>query len=82
VPFAAPADTGPRGVTAVVADLMVEVTRSIEAYRGGDPGAEMDCAVVAGATGIEETLAEAIHRRFGINCETYNPSAWFDGDAE
>jgi type IV pilus assembly protein PilM len=83
VPFAAQeSDPGPREVTAVVADLMVEVTRSIEAYRASDPGAEMDCAVVAGATGIEDTLADAIHRRFGINCETYNPSAWFDGDAE
>jgi len=82
VPFGAQAGPGPRGVTAVVADLMVEVTRSIGAYRGTDPGADMDCAVVAGATGIEETLAEAIHRRFGINCETYNPSAWFNGDAE
>ena len=75
-------DSRPRDTTAVVADLMVEVTRSIEAYRGGDPGAEMNCAVVAGGTGIEETLAESIQRRFGINAETYNPASYLDGDTE
>ncbi len=75
-------DSRPRDTTAVVADLMVEVTRSIEAYRAGDPGAEMDCAVVAGGTGIEETLAESIQRRFGINAETYNPASCLDGDPE
>ncbi len=75
-------DARPRDTTAVVADLMVEVTRSIEAYRAGDPAAEMDCVVVAGDTGIEETLAEAIQRRFGINAETYNPASCLDGDAE
>lgn len=82
IPFDIEPDSGPRDMAAVVADLMVEVTRSIEAYRGTDPGAEMDCAVVAGATGIEETLAEAIQRRFGVHAETYNPAALLDGDKE
>lgn len=75
-------DTGPRDLTAVVADLMVEVTRSIEAYRATDPGAEMSAVLVAGSTGIEETLADAMQRRFGVTVETYNPSRLFDGDAE
>ena len=81
-PFRFDAAPAPRDLTAVVADLMVEVTRSIEAYRGTDPGAEMNCAVVAGGTGIEETLAEAIQRRFGIGTEVYNPASCLDGDAE
>ncbi|MHC4090907.1 MAG: type IV pilus biogenesis protein PilM [Planctomycetota bacterium] len=82
IPFDAEPETGPRDMAAVVADLMVEVTRSIEAYRGTDAGAQMDCAVVAGATGIEETLAEAIHRRFGVHTETYNPAACLGDDQE
>jgi len=73
---------GPPDMAAVVADLMVEVTRSIEAHRGTDPGAQMDCAVVAGGTGIEESLAEAIQRRFGIHAETFNAAACLDNDRE
>lgn len=82
VPFVSDPRDRPGDTAAVVADLMVEVTRSIEAYRGTDAGAEMDCAVVAGGTGIEEALADAIHRRFGINAEIYNPASCLDGDGE
>ncbi|MCP4245451.1 MAG: pilus assembly protein PilM [bacterium] len=82
IPFDAEIETGHRDLTAVVTDLMVEVTRSIEAYRGTDLGAEMDCVVVAGGTGIEERLAEAMQRRFGVHTETYNPTAILDGDRD
>lgn len=75
-------EAGPRGLTAVVADLMVEVTRSLEAYRATAPGMEMDRVVVAGGTGIEDTLAEAVQRRFGVTAEVYNPAGLLDGDAE
>lgn len=82
VPFRADTPHRPGDTAGVVADLMVEVTRSIEAYRGTDAGAEMDCAVVAGGTGVEEALAEAIQRRFNINAETYNPASCLEGDAQ
>jgi type IV pilus assembly protein PilM len=82
ITFGSLAEAGSRDTSAVVADIIVEVTRSLEAYRATDAGAQMDCAVVAGGTGLEETLAEALHRRFGIRVETYNPSAILDDDPE
>jgi type IV pilus assembly protein PilM len=67
---------------AVLQSLLVEVTRSIEAYRVNDAGAQMDHAVVAGDTGVEEALAEAIQKRLGITTELYNPASSFGWDAE
>jgi type IV pilus assembly protein PilM len=62
---------------AVIASLMVEVTRSIEAYRVSDAGAAVDQIVIAGDLGVEEALAEAIHKKLGVHAEMYNPAASF-----
>lgn len=62
---------------AVIDSLMLEVTRSIEAYRAGDPGARIDHAVIGGDVGVEEALAEAIQKRLGITTELYNPASTF-----
>jgi len=56
-----------------VAALMVEITRSFEAYRATDPGARLDQIIVAGATGVEATLAEELHERLSAQAELYNP---------
>ncbi len=82
VPFNHDVDSGPRESAAIVADMMVEVTRSLEAYRALDPGAEMDVIVVAGGTGMEESLVDAIQRRFGVEAELYNPASCLDGDGQ
>ena len=65
------------GKSAIVNALLLEVTRSIEAYRAGDPGAVIDQAIIGGDVGVEEMLAEVLHRRLGIACELYNPAASF-----
>jgi len=65
------------GTEAMIQSLVVEVTRSIEAYRASDAGATIDHAVIAGDLGVEETLAEAIQKRLGITTELYNPAASF-----
>jgi type IV pilus assembly protein PilM len=70
-----PPRTGGRSV--IVNAVMLEVTRSIEAYRAGDPGAVIDQAVIGGDVGIEEPLAEALQKRLGINAELYNPATSF-----
>jgi len=57
--------------------LVMEVTKSIEAYRAGDPGASMDQVVIGGDTGVEEKLSEVIQKRLGIATELYNPAAAF-----
>ncbi len=71
-------DPADRGLQA----LVLEVTRSIEAYRVNDPGAQMDHAVIAGDTGIEEAFAEALQRKLGITAELYNPANSFGWTAE
>lgn len=57
--------------------LVMEVTRSIEAYRATDPGANIDHVVIGGDIGIEEELGEAIQSRLGISTEIYNPASSF-----
>ncbi len=57
--------------------LVLEVMRSIEAYRGSDPGASIDHVVLGGDSGLEEALAEAIQQRLSITTETYNPASTF-----
>lgn len=61
-----------------VGTLMVEITRSIEAYRATEPGAKLDQIIVAGATGVESTLAETLHQRLGAHAELYNPGLALD----
>ncbi len=72
----------PTSRSSMIQSLMLEVTRSIEAYRGKDPGAKIDHAVIGGDFGIEEGLAEAIQARLGITAELYNPASSFGWDAD
>ena len=64
-------------VEGVVRSLMLEVTRSIEAYRANDPGARIDHVVIGGDVGVEEALAEEIQKRLNITTELYNPASTF-----
>ena len=68
---------GPVTTDDVIRMLVLEVTRSIEAYRAGDPGAQIDLAVIGGDVGVEEQLADAIQKRLGIATEVYNPASSF-----
>ncbi len=74
-----PAPTGqdeqPEDVRGVVGDVLVEVTRSIAAYRATDPGARFDRIIVAGSCGIEAELAQAANRQIGAPAELYRPDA-------
>ncbi len=57
----------------IVDSLMVEITRSAEAYRSTDPGARFDHIIVGGSSELEEQLAAKVSKRFGVPAETYNP---------
>ena len=72
-----PGDQTVRGSAALIDTLMMEVLRSIEAYRAGDPGMSIEHAVIGGDVGVEEALAEAIHKRLSITTELYNPASTF-----
>lgn len=56
-----------------VDELLVEVTRTVEAYRSGDPGARIDRFLVAGSCGVEKDLSEALGRRFDVPTSIYAP---------
>jgi type IV pilus assembly protein PilM len=72
----------PTRIEDVVASLVVEVTRSIEAYRVNAPGAKMDHAVIGGDLGVEEALAEALQQKLGITAELYNPARCFQWEPD
>lgn len=56
-----------------VSSLMVDIIRSVEAYRATDPTLSVDEIVVCGATGLEPQLAEALAARFAARAELYAP---------
>lgn len=56
-----------------VDELLVEVTRTVEAYRAGDPGAKIDQVVVSGACGVEAELAQALGRRLETPTSLFEP---------
>lgn len=62
--------------------LVLEVTRTIEAYRANDPGAMIDHVVIGGDVGVEEALADAIQRRLDLTTEIYNPASTFGWDPD
>ncbi len=62
-------DATKRAVDAV----LMEVTRSYEAYRATDPSLRVERVIVAGASGIEAELAESLSSRFGVRGELYAP---------
>ncbi len=69
-------------VEAVVESLVLEVTRSVEAYRARERGQRISHAIIAGSMGIEEALQEALQNRFDFTVEVYNPASTFGWSAE
>ena len=64
-------------VDRVVSALVVEVTRTIEAFRSSTPGVNVDMIVVGGSVGMEEQVARALGERYSATVEIYNPAPQF-----
>lgn len=56
-----------------VSDLMVEIVRSVEAYRATDPAVSLDHIVVCGATGLETHLTQALGARYATTSALFTP---------
>jgi type IV pilus assembly protein PilM len=69
------------GVDAVVNGLMLELTRSLEAYRAHDHGAQIDKIVVGGDIGCEAELVSAVRSRLKLDAVQYSAEAVL-GNAE
>ena len=69
-------------VEQLVQALLVEITRTVEAYRAGSPDMAVGAIVIGGSVGFEAKLAEAVGRRFGTSVELYNPASCFGWSEE
>ncbi len=73
----APSLSGASDVDRVVSALVVEVTRTIEAFRSSTPGVDVEMIVVGGSVGLEEQVVRALGERYSATVEVYNPAAQF-----
>lgn len=53
-------------------NLLIEVSRTITAYRASDLGATIDRIVLSGTAGIDDELVRAFQERFDIRTEVYS----------
>jgi len=56
-----------------VQSILIEVTRTLEAYRATDPEGQMDRIIISGSCGIETELATALEQQLGATARTYHP---------
>lgn len=71
-----PADLarGDEAVSGAVADLLTEMSRTMQAYRATEPNAVIEHIMIAGGTGAEPQLLEAVEKRFGLSCGFFDPT--------
>ncbi len=58
----------------VVGELLVEMTRTLQAYRATETDASIDQIIIAGGTGLEHALLEAAEARFNVPVTLYDPT--------
>jgi len=56
--------------------LLIEVSRTVEAYRATTPGATIEQIVLAGTMGTVEPVVERFEKRFGVPCRVYRLPTW------
>ncbi len=54
--------------------LVVEITRTLQAYRATEPNGTIDQILIAGGTGVEPQLVSAVKQRFGLRTELFDPT--------
>ncbi len=67
-------DSADEAIEAAVNELLVEVTRTLQAYRATDPTGGIDKVLIAGGTGIETQLAERLQQRLGYPVRLFDPT--------
>jgi len=55
--------------------LLIEVSRTLQAYRAGDAGARIDRIILSGTGGVDERLRAAFEARFGSPTRLFEPPA-------
>jgi cell division ATPase FtsA len=62
--------------TDAIEELLVEITRTIQAYRATEGSSVIDQILIAGGTGCEPALAVAVERRFNLPTALFDPSGF------
>jgi type IV pilus assembly protein PilM len=57
-----------------VNELLVEITRTLQAYRATESAESVDQIVIAGGTGTEHALVEAVDERFNLPATLFDPT--------
>lgn len=65
-----------------VNELLVEITRTLQAYRATAADSTLDQIIVAGGTGIERGLVEAADERFKLPAMLFDPTVALGVDEE
>lgn len=67
-------DASDETIAAAVEELLLDVTRTLTAYRASEVDAAIDGVIVAGGTGIETQFADALEERLGYSVALYDPT--------
>jgi type IV pilus assembly protein PilM len=60
---------------AAVKDLVLEIVRTLQAFRATEPHAVIDHILIAGDTGLEPLLLEGVEKRLGMPNSLFDPTA-------
>ena len=60
--------------SSAVDELLVEITRTLQAYRTTEAVENIEQIVIAGGTGVERTLVEAVDERFNLPATMFDPT--------
>ena len=74
-----PPDEQAQGDTneAIVRRAVMEVSRSLQSFLAMQRGGEINACLVAGGTGMEEEICQALAKRLKVPCELFDPSGPF-----
>ena len=60
--------------SSAVDELLVEITRTVQAYRASEQSANLEHIVIAGGTGIEQALLEAVENKYKLPVTLFDPT--------
>lgn len=69
----ADAPAGDEALEGAIRELVLEVTRTLQAYRATEPEANIDHVLIAGGTGVEPPLLAAVAQRLKLPVSLFDP---------
>ena len=70
-------DQAPGDTESAVRRVVEEVVRSLHSFHAVQRSAQLGACLVAGGTGLEQAVREALAQRLGVRCELLDPSPAF-----